>query len=1036
MDVLGALRDAISQQRPITFLEGTTPTTTLTAATTHIVLSPSLTVARNAPTRFKKDASSSATDPESAPGEFFTIEALLLAWTLKNAGGGDYIRQTKTKGVAGSVGITDRGRVVEWLEGKGDHPNVVGARSTTPPLPDSPSKPTSSAPASAPRREKREHPFNAADYEVCKRIKLQEIELKDRNSVLRGVKVNNFSNIKTLLASRQKPKEAVKDAPRPDAKVGAKKAKNMHPIIVIPSSPTSLITMYNVKKFLDEASFEPSEAAKSRMIREGNLKVEDVIAIVRRRTESEQPVKYYIVDSVEALSKFGQGGGGDPWDRVVCVLTTGQQWQFKPYKWSEPRQLFHNVKGMYIKWRNDTSQVKDWNVSTLEASLGSAAALWPFPSKRFQSNGLISAGELGLQGVQGRVVAFGDLNGDQFLDLLTLSEDQKKVDAWVWDHNSFSFSRSTTVASFITGQIVNVVPADLNYDGRLDMLIMTIGKEGKQLDLSLHLGDGQGVNYSSPRTLPPSGLAHPIVLDSDGNMRLNMLGLDPDGNMKLWRNNDDTSGTFTLVDPPLPSQACKLADPHSSAVVDFNGDCLADLFLHCQDDTFQIWTRSPGSQGGYTFARGEKLPKGAGAVSFADMDRDGTLDIVFPVCKSFSSKTGVGLDCSVHIAYNKQIPLCPSAGGIPSGGSKSKCRSPGDLCVADEAFGFKFDQSAGDAYSVIPLNSILPNHDSLLLTDTSHNPPLPIPLRIGDANLDGYPDILAVAVDEAGVNRVPVLLFSVPGKDGPLISANALDSRGLEFSPHVQQLFGVGRNVSTTSSGTHHRRFFKSAKRGAEALAEITDARGVAFVDLDEDGTLDILVQRNGAQTGSRIAFIQNNFFQDAFFLKAIVLNGACPSGICETSSGKYKPFGSTNPGASFKYTVLDTRGDRSAAFGTQLPQTGYQVLHTPYAFLGLGRTNNYIETLIAGSTSPQSSTTLEGVIPNSKLVLNPNADGTDWKRELFLRPGQWLWWVLFTLVAATVILLVVVMVLHINEKREDERERKKALHHINFDAL
>ncbi|CCO30413.1 Cell division control protein 73 [Rhizoctonia solani AG-1 IB] len=437
----------------------------------------------------------------------------------RNAGGGEYIRQTKTKGVAGSVGITDRGRVVEWLEGKGEHPNVVGTRSTTPPLPDSPSKPTST-PASAPRREKREHPFNAADFETCKRIKLQEIELKDRNSVLRGDKVNNFSNIKALLAARQKPKEPTKDAPRPDAKVGAKKAKNMHPIIVIPSSPTSLITMYNVKKFLEEASFEPSEGAKSRMIREGNLKVEDVIAVIRRR-ESEQPIKYYIVDSIEALSKFGQGGGGDPWDRVVCVLTTGQQWQFKPYKWSEPRQLFHNVKGMYIKWRNDTSQIKDWNVSTLE----------------------------------------------------------KKVHGWIWDHDSFSYTRSTTVASFVTGRIVNVVPADINYDGRLDMLLMALGKDGKQLDLSVHLGDGEGVNYSSPRVLPPSGLAHPILLDSDGNMKLNMLGLDPDGKMKLWRNNDDTSGTFTLVDSPLSSQACKLADPHSSAVVDFNGDCLAGTFI-------------------------------------------------------------------------------------------------------------------------------------------------------------------------------------------------------------------------------------------------------------------------------------------------------------------------------------------------------------------------------------------------------------------------------------------------------------------------
>jgi parafibromin len=47
---------------------------------------------------------------------------------------------------------------------------------------------------------------------------------------------------------------------------------------------------------------------------------------------------YYIVDSIEALAKFGT----DAWDRVVCVMTTGQAWQFKPYKWPEPRALFHH----------------------------------------------------------------------------------------------------------------------------------------------------------------------------------------------------------------------------------------------------------------------------------------------------------------------------------------------------------------------------------------------------------------------------------------------------------------------------------------------------------------------------------------------------------------------------------------------------------------------------------------------------------------------------------------------------------------------
>ena len=39
-------------------------------------------------------------------------------------------------------------------------------------------------------------------------------------------------------------------------------------------------------------------------------------------------------------------------------------------------------------------------------------AIWPFPPKRFRKNSLIDAGALGLSG-DGRVIAFGDFNGDQ-----------------------------------------------------------------------------------------------------------------------------------------------------------------------------------------------------------------------------------------------------------------------------------------------------------------------------------------------------------------------------------------------------------------------------------------------------------------------------------------------------------------------------------------------------------------------------------------------------------------------------------------------
>lgn len=151
------------------------------------------------------------------------------------------------------------------------------------------------------------------------------------------------------------------------------------------------------------------------------------------------------------------------------------------------------------------------------------------------------------------------------------------------------------------------------------------------------------------------------------------------------------------------------------------------------------------------------------------------------------------------------------------------------------------------------------------------------------------------------------------------------------------------------------------------------------------------------------------------------------------------EPFGVSYPGGTYKYTILDTTGARSAAQVSQLPQTCYHALQTPYSFFGLGRTNNYIENLFVGSTLRYPTQlhyiNMEGVIPNSRVVITPGLD-QDWRRELYLRPGEWIPWVTVTLVVATTILAVIVGVLRWNERREDEMERRRALHNINFDAL
>lgn len=51
-------------------------------------------------------------------------------------------------------------------------------------------------------------------------------------------------------------------------------------------------------------------------------------------------------------------------------------------------------------------------ITSLALFVAPTTALWPFQPKRFSGNALVSAGTLGLDVGDGRVIAFGDFNGD------------------------------------------------------------------------------------------------------------------------------------------------------------------------------------------------------------------------------------------------------------------------------------------------------------------------------------------------------------------------------------------------------------------------------------------------------------------------------------------------------------------------------------------------------------------------------------------------------------------------------------------------
>jgi integrin alpha FG-GAP repeat containing protein 1 len=131
-------------------------------------------------------------------------------------------------------------------------------------------------------------------------------------------------------------------------------------------------------------------------------------------------------------------------------------------------------------------------------------------------------------------------------------------------------------------------------------------------------------------------------------------------------------------------------------------------------------------------------------------------------------------------------------------------------------------------------------------------------------------------------------------------------------------------------------------------------------VDIDEDGRLDILIQKKNMQSGLiEVQVIYNNFVKDTFFVKAMMVN----------TQGMY---GDSSIGSSYRLVVTDLNDNKFVVIGSQLYQSAYNSLQMPYCYLGVGRSNNYVETFTAAfSISGQRSIRVwTPIIPNSQLII------------------------------------------------------------------
>jgi parafibromin len=141
------------------------------------------------------------------------------------------------------------------------------------------------------------------------RIHSKERTITSRHTVLRGTKSTDFSSVS--LAAKQYFLSRLRTAPTvtPSAPT-----KNRDPIILLSPSASSLITMHNVKTFLEEGKFIPPAIAAKEA---GGGRGPELLHISHKSSRfGGRAIRYVVVEGTEKFKP-------DYWERVVCVFTTG-----------------------------------------------------------------------------------------------------------------------------------------------------------------------------------------------------------------------------------------------------------------------------------------------------------------------------------------------------------------------------------------------------------------------------------------------------------------------------------------------------------------------------------------------------------------------------------------------------------------------------------------------------------------------------------------------------------------------------------------
>ncbi|KAI4889118.1 hypothetical protein NFI96_014260 [Prochilodus magdalenae] len=610
---------------------------------------------------------------------------------------------------------------------------------------------------------------------------------------------------------------------------------------------------------------------------------------------------------------------------------------------------------------------------------------------------------------EGTVAAFGDFNSDKQTDIFIIRE-QSELLIFLADLKAPYFKPKVHLSKDVLPSdisiISSVVPGDYDGDSQMDVLLTGHPKNSdiQHTHVFIFWGNNQTLDQSGMTDVNKTFKDQPLVMDFNGDMIPDIFGMVGDLTEVCYLHDRKPQCEKAF------STDVKFRIPHSNAFIDLNKDFTAgnyqlqiavpievdapcahrDLFLSTEVNSrygFETWINMDGNFTRNHLVNAPESVKRVGQSAFVDFDGDGSQDHLLPVCIDDACTKS-----AVYLAKPRQDEWIPVLTDFQS---------------RDSLWGFA-------------------SPDSSAATELQP----PITLHLGDYNLDGFPDALAILRN--------------------------MSSRGQQQAFLLENV--PCNNVSCRESGRMFRIHWEQTD-----LNSIHSAVVATFFDIYEDGILDMIVlSRTEGKKELTIHALKNNFEADAYFVKVIVLSGLCSNDCPE----KVKPFGVNQPGPYVMYTSVDSNGYLKNASAGQLSQSAHLSLQLPYTVLGLGRSANFLDHLFVGIPRPPGVKDMRkqewtAIIPNSQLIVipYPNSDPRSshrsirfstalynktglksfsvcWSAKLYLTPSNIVLLTAIALIGVCVFILVIIGILHWQEKKADDREKRQEAHRFHFDAM